>query len=78
RFDEYWREARAAGIPHSPYHFYYFCSSADHQADWFIRNVPKEAMRLPPVLDVEWNAEFRSAPFQHRDGSGRSWIRRSI
>ena len=55
RFDEYWREAGAAGLPHAPYHFYYFCSTADEQADWFIRNVPKAAVRLPPVLDVEWN-----------------------
>ena len=55
RFDEYWREAGAAGLPHAPYHFYYFCSTADEQADWFIRNVPKASVRLPPVLDVEWN-----------------------
>src|SRR5699024_2905878 len=25
------------------------------QARWFIRNVPKEAGTLPPVLDMEWN-----------------------
>ncbi len=55
RFEEYWRGAAAAGVPHAPYHFYYFCAPADAQADWFIRNVPKESMKLPPVLDVEWN-----------------------
>ena len=55
RFDEYWCEARAAGIPYAPYHFYYFCSTPEQQADWFIRNVPKSAIALPPVLDVEWN-----------------------
>ncbi|SMC59655.1 GH25 family lysozyme [Rhizobium sp. RU36D] len=55
RFHEYWRGARASGVLHAPYHFYYFCSTADQQADWFIQNVPKEAVRLPPVLDVEWN-----------------------
>ncbi|MBP1852356.1 glycoside hydrolase family 25 protein [Rhizobium halophytocola] len=55
RFSEYWREARASGIPYAPYHFYYFCSTPDQQADWFIRNVPKAAIALPPVLDVEWN-----------------------
>lgn len=60
RFDEYWRQARAAGIPHAPYHFYYFCSTADQQADWFIANVPKQAVMLPPVLDVEWNAESKT------------------
>lgn len=54
-FDAYWRGARAAGIAHAPYHFYYFCSTPDEQADWFIRNVPKTAVMLPPVLDAEWN-----------------------
>ncbi|MCP8893839.1 glycoside hydrolase family 25 protein [Shinella daejeonensis] len=55
RFSQYWRGAKAAGLPHAPYHFYYFCSTADAQADWFIANVPKEAVRMPPVLDAEWN-----------------------
>ena len=27
------------------------------QADWFIRNVPRVAGALPPVIDVEWNGE---------------------
>ncbi|WP_029618818.1 glycoside hydrolase family 25 protein [Pseudorhizobium marinum] len=54
-FERNWRQAAAAGVPHAPYHFYYFCSTADDQADWFIRNVPKASVRLPPVLDVEWN-----------------------
>ncbi|WP_137130237.1 GH25 family lysozyme [Rhizobium sp. FY34] len=51
-----WRNSAAAGVPHAPYHFYYFCSSADEQADWFIANVPKASMHLPPVLDAEWNS----------------------
>ncbi|MDS7597555.1 GH25 family lysozyme [Agrobacterium tumefaciens] len=55
KFDDHWRNAASAGIAHAPYHFYYFCSTADSQADWFIRNVPKGAVTLPPVLDVEWN-----------------------
>ncbi|CAD7023740.1 glycoside hydrolase [Pseudorhizobium endolithicum] len=54
-FERNWRGAAAAGLPHAPYHFYYFCSTPDEQADWFIRNVPKAAVRLPPVLDAEWN-----------------------
>lgn len=54
-FQENWRGAAAAGIPHGPYHFYYFCSTPDEQADWFIKTVPKSAVRLPPVLDAEWN-----------------------
>jgi lysozyme len=54
-FEKNWRDAAAVGIPYAPYHFYYFCSSADEQADWFIANVPRQSMKLPPVLDVEWN-----------------------
>ncbi len=54
-FKKNWRAARAAGIPRGAYHFFYWCRSASSQADWFIRNVPKEKGALPPVLDVEWN-----------------------
>ncbi len=60
RFHEYWQRANTVGIPHAPYHFYYFCSTADEQADWFIQNVPKASMDLPPVLDVEWNGESKT------------------
>lgn len=54
-FERHWRNAAATGIPHAPYHFYYFCSTPEEQAAWFIANVPKQAVRLPPVLDMEWN-----------------------
>ncbi|MND39691.1 Lysozyme M1 precursor [compost metagenome] len=54
-FRTHWQGAARAGIPHSAYHFYYFCSTPEDQADWFIANVPKEANMLPPVLDMEWN-----------------------
>jgi len=59
-FQRYWKEARAAGIPRGAYHFFYWCSLASHQADWFIQNVPKEAGALPPVIDVEWNSHSRT------------------
>lgn len=59
-FEKNWRGAATAGVPYAPYHFYYFCSTADEQADWFIRNVPKQAINLPPVLDVEWNAASKT------------------
>ena len=55
KFNEYWQRARAVGLPYAPYHFYYFCSTPDDQADWFIRNVPKSAALLPPVLDAALN-----------------------
>lgn len=54
-FHENWRNAKAQGIAVAPYHFYYFCSSAEAQAQWFIANVPKSAVQMPPVLDAEWN-----------------------
>src|SRR5690606_30595184 len=39
------REAKAAGIKRGAYHFFYWCRVASQQADWFIRNVPKEIGR---------------------------------
>jgi lysozyme len=54
-FAQNWDATRANGIPRSAYHFYYFCRPAIEQAQWFIRNVPKEAGTLPHVLDMEWN-----------------------
>ena len=54
-FHKNWRAAAAAGVKRGAYHFFYWCRSAHEQADWFIRNVPKEPGALPPVLDVEWN-----------------------
>lgn len=54
-FRDNWREAREAGVPRGAYHFVYWCRPAKDQIRWFIRNVPKEADALPPVLDVEWN-----------------------
>jgi len=55
RYESYWRGARAAGIAHAPYHFYYFCRPAREQAEWFIANVSRQSVHMPPVLDVEWN-----------------------
>lgn len=56
-FKKNWRRAKDAGIKRGAYHFFYWCRTAGEQADWFIRNVPKEAGALPPVIDVEYNAE---------------------
>ncbi|MCO5730317.1 glycoside hydrolase family 25 protein [Rhizobium sp. SSA_523] len=54
-FQRNWRGAATAGLAHAPFHFYYFCTGPDEQADWFTANVPKSALTMPPVLDVEWN-----------------------
>jgi lysozyme len=50
-----WRKSKRAGVARGAYHFYYFCTSPQVQARWFIRNVPKSRGALPPVLDMEWN-----------------------
>jgi lysozyme len=54
-FDTNVRGAKTNGIAVAPYHFYYFCAPAQAQARWFIANVPKSAVQMPPVLDAEWN-----------------------
>lgn len=56
-FRKNWREAGEAGLRRGAYHFFYWCRTAGEQADWFIRNVPKVAGALPPVIDVEWNGD---------------------
>ena len=56
-FAKNWRGAHGAGLKRGAYHFFYWCRTAGEQADWFIRNVPRVAGALPPVIDVEWNGE---------------------
>ena len=51
-FRDNWQAADQAGIPRGAYHFFYWCSKAENQADWFIRHVSKEKGALPPVIDV--------------------------
>jgi lysozyme len=55
-FKDHWRGAGRAGMWRGAYHFYYFCTTPEVQARWFIRHVPRTAGALPPVLDMEWNA----------------------
>ncbi len=56
-FKTNWRKAKEAGLKRGAYHFFYWCRTAGEQADWFIRNVPRDPDALPPVIDVEWNGE---------------------
>lgn len=55
KFKDHWRGAGRAGVRRGAYHFYYFCTAPEAQAQWFIRNVPRVSGSLPPVLDMEWN-----------------------
>ncbi len=54
-FRKNWKGANEAGLKRGAYHFFYWCRTGSEQADWFIRNVPKSASALPPVIDVEYN-----------------------
>lgn len=56
-FKTNWNRAKAAGMKRGAYHFFYWCRTAGEQADWFIRNVPRDPDALPPVIDVEYNGE---------------------
>ncbi|MGR3616448.1 MAG: GH25 family lysozyme [Paracoccaceae bacterium] len=54
-FDAHWKGAGLGGVARGAYHFYYFCTPAETQARWFVRNLPRAKGMLPPVLDLEWN-----------------------
>ncbi|WP_341486541.1 GH25 family lysozyme [Pararhizobium sp. A13] len=56
-FRKNWKRAKEAGLKRGAYHFFYWCRTAGEQADWFIRNVPRDPQALPPVIDVEYNGE---------------------
>ena len=56
-FQKNWRRAKEAGIRRGADHFVYWCRVASSQAEWFIRNVPKDPDALPPVIDAEYNGE---------------------
>ena len=71
-FDEHWRRTKAAGVPRSAYHFYYFCRPAAEQARWFIENVPNDRSALPPVLDMEWNPDSPTCKLRPAPATVRS------
>ena len=74
-FAENWRNTKAAGIPRSAYHFFYFCRPAAEQARWFIANVPNERSALPPVLDMEWNPQSPTCKLRPDAATVRSQMR---
>ena len=52
-FKDNFFQSREYGFTRGAYHFYSVYSSAEKQADFFIRHVKLENGDLPPVLDVE-------------------------
>ena len=72
-FAEHWRGTKAAGVPRSAYHFYYFCRPAAEQARWFIRMCPRPLRAAagarhgvePPIADLQ--AQARRCDGAQRD-----------
>ncbi|MBO9474561.1 glycoside hydrolase family 25 protein [Shimia sp. R10_1] len=76
-FDTHRRGAQAAGVPWGAYHYYYFCRSAESQARWFIRNVPRGAP-LPHVLDMEWTPHSKTCRLRPNGRTVRSEARKFL
>jgi len=75
RFAENWQGAKQAGVSRGAYHFMFWCRAADEQAAWFRRTVPNDPDALPPVLDLEWNAQSRTCPRRLPRGEALAQIR---
>ncbi len=79
-FESHWRGAGQAGVARGAYHFYYFCTTPEVQARWFIENVPRTKGMMPPVLDMEWNAFSPTCAHRRPDAATvreemRRWLR---
>jgi lysozyme len=59
-FEDNFYQAREYGFTRGAYHFYSVYSSAQQQANFFIKNVKLENGDLPPVLDVEQKPKYQS------------------
>ncbi len=61
-FDENWKAAKENGILRGAYHFYRPHLTAEEQANFFIRQIPKLTKGdLPPVLDIEMRGSCPAA-----------------
>ena len=54
RFEENWRQARAAGLVTGAYHYFTFCAPGLLQAENFLAVAPRDSQALPPAVDVEY------------------------
>lgn len=57
-----WQDSGRAGILRGAYHFYNFCRSGAKQAAYFVQIAKPEPGALPPVIDLEQNADCPSMP----------------
>jgi lysozyme len=53
KFQDNWKQAKAAGLPVGGYHFFTRCKSGQEQAKNFLAQLPIDSDALPPVIDVE-------------------------
>lgn len=56
KFQENWLKAREHGFLVGAYHFYRLCREGEIQAQNFIETVPVKHDALPPVIDLEYEA----------------------
>ncbi len=70
-FKTNWHGAKAAGLKRGAYHFFYWCRTAGEQADWFIRNVPRDPEALPPVIGRRMEPRFRLPPEAQPEAGAR-------
>lgn len=61
------REAGKTGLAVGCYHFFSYDSTGKAQAEHFISVVPKEAVALPPVADVEFYGDKENNPPEKSD-----------
>ncbi len=53
KFQDNWKQAKAAGVPIGGYHFFTRCKSGQEQVKNFLAQLPLDSDALPPVIDVE-------------------------
>ena len=59
-FDNNLKNGKSVNILMGAYHFYRLCENGKKQAEFFIKNVKKDLIDLPPVIDLELFRNCRS------------------
>ena len=62
RFTTNWSDAEHAGVLRGAYHYFTLCRPGAQQAANFINTVPREAVVLPPAVDLEHKGPCRRGP----------------
>ncbi len=78
KFQQNWRDAKAAGLARGAYHFVYWCRPWHEEMRHFINVVPNERDALPPVLDVEATPESKKCKRRLERGPAVAEIREML